>query len=272
MPQSACTNCGDCVSGCNVGAKNTTLMNYLPDAANHGAEIFTQAKVLWIEREGDKWRVHLEANGKDAARGPASITAEHVMLGAGAIGSTEILLRSPDKGLPMSKRLGHGFSGNGDALGFAYDSYFKAEKQGDVLTAQPIHAIGVGANDVAKEAYPGPCISGVIDIRDTKDVTKGLVIEEGVAPGIIGAALAPAFFFGEALADGFTRFGMDQVKPRLLDAKAMGEAFQADPASIGEWAYKGPLSRMQTYLVMSVDDSNGQLALEDDRITMGRRG
>ena len=48
VPQPACTNCGDCVSGCNVGAKNTTLMNYLPDAANHGADIFTQVKVLWI--------------------------------------------------------------------------------------------------------------------------------------------------------------------------------------------------------------------------------
>lgn len=268
VPQPACTNCGDCVSGCNVGAKNTTLMNYLPDAANHGADIFTQAKVLWIERDSDLWRVHLEANGKNAAHGPKSISADHVILGAGAIGSTEILLRSREKGLPLSNRLGEGFSGNGDALGFAYDSYFKAEKQGDVMTADPIYAIGVGANDVVQEAYPGPCITGVIDIRDTRDVTKGLVIEEGVAPGIIGMALAPAFFFGEALADSFTRFGMDQVKPRLLDAKAMGEAFQADPGSIGEWAYKGPMSRTQTYLVMSVDDSHGRLALEEDRIAI----
>ncbi len=268
VPQPACTNCGDCVSGCNVGAKNTTLMNYLPDAANHGAEIFTQAKVLWIERCGDNWRVHIEPNGKDAPKGPGSITADHVILGAGALGSTEILLRSRDKGLELSDRLGAGFSGNGDALGFAYDSYLKTEKEGDALTAKPLYAIGVGASDIAKDAYPGPCITGVIDMRGTEDPAKGLVIEEGVAPGILAAALAPAFFFGEALADGFTRFGMDQVKPRLMDAKAMGEALQTDPGNIAEWAYKGPMARTQTYLVMSVDDAGGQLALENDRLTI----
>ncbi|NQX95928.1 MAG: GMC family oxidoreductase, partial [Erythrobacter sp.] len=118
VPQPACTNCGDCVSGCNVGAKNTTLMNYLPDAANHGAQIFTQAKVQWVERDGDVWRVHVERNGEVGS--PVTITADHVILGAGAIGSTEILLRSREKGLSTSNRLGQGFSGNGDALGFAY--------------------------------------------------------------------------------------------------------------------------------------------------------
>ncbi len=268
VPQPACTNCGDCTSGCNVGAKNTTLMNYLPDAVNHGAEIFTQAKVLWVERDevNDKWCVHVEHNCEEGA--PITISADHVVLGAGAIGSTEILLRSREKGLPLSDRLGHGFSGNGDALGFAYDSYFKTQKDGDDITAGPIYAMGVGTNDVAADAYPGPCITGVIDMRDDEDPRKGLVIEEGVAPGILAAGLGPAFFFGEALADGFTRFGFDQVKPRLLDAKAMGEAVQTDPASIADWAYKGPMARTLTYLVMSVDDSGGELALEDDRITI----
>lgn len=268
VPQPACSNCGDCVSGCNVGAKNTTLMNYLPDAVKHGAEIFTEAKVLYVERDGEKWRVHVRHNVEDASEAPIIITADHVVLGAGTLGSTEILLRSREKGLSVSDRLGTGFSGNGDALGFAYDSYFKADKVEDEVHAEPFYAIGVGVNDVTEEAYPGPCITGVIDMRDNPDVTKGLVIEEGVAPGIIAAGLGPAFFFGEALADGFTRFGFDQVKPRLMDAKAMGEAVQTDPGTIAELAYQGPMARTLTYLVMSVDDSGGQLALEQDRLTI----
>ncbi len=268
VPQPACTNCGDCVSGCNVGAKNTTLMNYLPDAANHGAEIFTQAKVLWVERDGDVWRVHVKHNSADADSAPVSITADHVVLGAGTIGSTEILLRSREKGLSLSDHLGTRFSGNGDALGFAYDSYFKSKKDGDTITADPIYAMGIGTSDVSQEAYPGPCITGVIDMRDDEDPAKGLVIEDGVAPGILAGGLGPAFFFGEAIADGFTRFGFDQVKPRLLDAKAMGEAVQTDPGSISEWAYKGPMSRTLSYLVMSVDETAGSLALEEDRISI----
>ena len=268
VPQPACNNCGDCTSGCNVGAKNTTLMNYLPDAANHGAEIFTQAKVLWIERKGDVWNVHVEHNEEGSSAAPVTICADHVVLGAGTLGSTEILLRSREKGLSLSNRLGESFSGNGDALGFAYDSYYKSEKDGEDIKAEPIYALGVGTNDVSEQAYPGPCITGVIDMRNNADPTKGLVIEEGVAPGIIAAGLGPTFFFGEALADGFTRFGFEQVKPRLMDAKAMGEAVQTDPGSIAEWAYKGPMARTLTYLVMSVDDSGGQLALEDDRLTI----
>ncbi|MGH9894281.1 MAG: GMC family oxidoreductase N-terminal domain-containing protein, partial [bacterium] len=43
-----CIDCGDCVTGCNIRAKNTLYMNYLPIARNHGAEIFTQVRVGYI--------------------------------------------------------------------------------------------------------------------------------------------------------------------------------------------------------------------------------
>ena len=42
VPQPKCTGCGNCCAGCNVGAKNTLNLNYLPDAKAHGAEIFTE--------------------------------------------------------------------------------------------------------------------------------------------------------------------------------------------------------------------------------------
>ena len=44
VPQPKCTGCGNCCGGCNVGAKNTLNMNYLPDAKAHGAEIFTEVQ------------------------------------------------------------------------------------------------------------------------------------------------------------------------------------------------------------------------------------
>ncbi len=46
VPQSACNGCGNCLTGCNTGAKNTLAMNYLPDAVQRGAEIFTQVGIV----------------------------------------------------------------------------------------------------------------------------------------------------------------------------------------------------------------------------------
>src|SRR5690606_25058962 len=41
IAQPGCTLCGDCCAGCNVGAKNTVALTYLPDAVRHGAEVYT---------------------------------------------------------------------------------------------------------------------------------------------------------------------------------------------------------------------------------------
>ena len=58
VEQPACTLCGDCCSGCNVGAKNTVALTYLPDAKAHGAEIFTELTVSHVEKVDSHWRVH----------------------------------------------------------------------------------------------------------------------------------------------------------------------------------------------------------------------
>ena len=53
-----CVGCGDCVSGCNYSAKSTIIMNYLPDAKNHSAEIFTRARARHVEKTTSGWNVH----------------------------------------------------------------------------------------------------------------------------------------------------------------------------------------------------------------------
>ena len=57
VEQKKCNNCGDCVTGCNHHAKNTLIMNYLPDAVNNGAEIFCNIDVSYIEKKGNQWLI-----------------------------------------------------------------------------------------------------------------------------------------------------------------------------------------------------------------------
>ena len=61
-----------------------------------------------------------------------TLEADVVILAAGTLGSTEILLRSAAAGLPVSDRLGQRFSANGDIIAFGYG--------GD----QVVNAIGIG--------------------------------------------------------------------------------------------------------------------------------
>lgn len=274
--QAACTMCGDCCSGCNYGAKNTTLMNYLPDAHRHGAVIVTEASVLTVLPAQDGgWRVSVE--NKSAPEGTAAIelTAPTVVLGAGTLGSTEILLRSSQAGLAVSKaRLGKGFSGNGDVLAFGFDANWKqAKKAGD---RAPVYGIGAGTHVPTWDtpAYvPGPCITGVIkvDMEPGKPGNKGLVIEEGVAPGALAMAYSAAFFMEEALHGDLFRYPDAQM--RLMDIKEIGEAFQSG-GDLEAMAYDGPISRTQTFLLMSHDSSDGIIEYDQklDQVTVSWPG
>ncbi|HSD25656.1 MAG TPA: GMC family oxidoreductase N-terminal domain-containing protein, partial [Vicinamibacteria bacterium] len=183
VPQRACNGCGDCVSGCNHGAKNTVLMNYLPDARNHGARIFTCAEVRRVERRADRWVVHfrlLEA-GREVFDAPdLFVAADVVVLAAGSLGSTEILLRSRAHGLPLSSQLGKRFTGNGDFLAFGYNN------------DQLVNGIGFGHRSAeswkAEGRVPvGPCITGLADLRRRPALADGMVLEEGAIPGGVGA-------------------------------------------------------------------------------------
>lgn len=122
MLQRSCIDCGDCLTGCNVGAKNTLVTNYLPIARRNNTMMFTQTEVREVEKCDGFWRVRFlyfdrkEDGSHEEYEG--FVTTRILVLGAGSIGSSEILMRSQSECLDFSRQLGCNWTGNGDALGF----------------------------------------------------------------------------------------------------------------------------------------------------------
>ncbi|MEO6982308.1 MAG: GMC oxidoreductase, partial [Edaphobacter sp.] len=247
VEQHACTLCGDCCSGCNYGAKNTLIMNYLPDATNHGAEIYTRTAVRYVERVGERWVVHYQMldSGREAFDAPTlMVSADVVFVSAGTLGSTEILLRSRENGLAGSDVLGQRMTGNGDVLAFGYN--------GD----REIDGIGYGHRDPKTMKPVGPCITGVIDLREQTVLNDGMVIEEGSIPGALGGVLPGAFAAAAALGG---REEAPGVASSLRQAARAAESFVGGP-------YVGAVRNTQTYLVMTHDDGNGRMYLAKDEL------
>ena len=184
--QHACVQCGDCATGCNVGAKNSLDMNYLPLAWVQGAELFTQVEVEHVERVDGAYRVHYvhrPGPGHEEQRG--WLTSRVVILAAGTLGSTGILLRSQRRnGLALSSWVGRGFSANGNYLGFV-----------DYQLANPpvtTNTAGVGIAQGAPGVPVGAAIQGVIDFRrGERPLHRRVVVEDLAHPSahVQGVAL-----------------------------------------------------------------------------------
>ncbi|MDE3178210.1 MAG: GMC family oxidoreductase [Acidobacteriota bacterium] len=247
VDQRPCVCCGDCVTGCNYAAKNTLIMNYLPDAKNFGAEIYTETGVTWVEPEGSRWRIHYKVFGlgREKFNAPEmTVLADVLIVAAGALGSTEILLRSKAHGVSISTQAGERFTGNGDVLGFAYN------------TARTINGVGWGHHRPGEIPPVGPCITGMIDLREQPELNDGMVIEEGSPPGPI-AAFLPG---GLAVASGLV--GRKYVP---WSPEAIREGYEK-LASFVEGPYRGAVHRTQTFLVMTHDDGAGRMTLENDQL------
>jgi cholesterol oxidase len=120
-PRETCRLCGECDVGCNYGAKNTLDHTYLSLAAAAGADIRPLVEVEAIAPHAGGGYVvtftrRAEGTGGAMASERGTLRAGRVIVAAGALGSTLLLMRSR-KHLPrLSARLGAGFSGNGDFL------------------------------------------------------------------------------------------------------------------------------------------------------------
>jgi enediyne biosynthesis protein E9 len=118
-----CTNCNWMMSGCRFDAKRSLLLNYLPAALAHGAQIRPLHEVQRLSRTADGgYTVHYTVvDGEDyrVEVGRGAIDAKIVVLAAGA-GATPVILQRSEPSLgPMPYAVGRYFSGNGERLNTA---------------------------------------------------------------------------------------------------------------------------------------------------------
>jgi len=159
--QGTCVHLGNCDIGCDVNARNSLDLNYLASAQRDGAEIRPLHIVRRVHPIAGGYEVHAEEMSAGTLR-PDVLTASVVVLAAGSLGSTEILLRSREHGsLPnLSDRLGLGWSSNGDFLTPAFH-FFR-----DVRPTR------------------GPTVTAAIDLLDGEYQGKGIFVEDGGLPDI----------------------------------------------------------------------------------------
>jgi cholesterol oxidase len=246
--QASCTYCGECDVGCNYQAKNTLDLNYLYRAeSSYGAEIRTEHFVDRIvpvnEIGGDDpaasgehgYRVYFRNLAGSGAE--QSELARRVVVSAGSLGSTELLLRCRNVfgTLPrISSQLGRNLSGNGDFLGFVV---------GCQLPADPNF---------------GPVITQRIDFNMFKgfDSDRAFIIEDASYPA-----------FGAWFVEG--------AKPRILWLTSLRRTIRHWVArlrgrTLGPIGFafsdllKGDLSHHTCVLLcMGIDSSNGVMTLRD---------
>ena len=164
--QGTCVHCGNCYIGCPVGARNTLDLNYLARAEAHGAEVRPLHVVRSIAPEGNAYRIEFDRieNGR-LVRG--SVIAARVIVAAGSLGSTELLLRCRNqfKTLPnISGALGHRWSANGDFLTVSLQP----------AVVNPTH---------------GPSITAAVDFLDGSVGGNRFFVEDGGFPDFLRAVM-----------------------------------------------------------------------------------
>jgi cholesterol oxidase len=128
--RTGCIECGNCMIGCKIGAKNRLDVNYLYLAEQAGATVHPSTRVTAARPAGSGWLV--ETN-----RG--RFTARDVILAAGALGTQRLLHTMRDTGvLPgLSGRVGSLTRTNSEALLGAQASRVPAQpySQGVAITS-----------------------------------------------------------------------------------------------------------------------------------------
>ncbi|MFE7616813.1 GMC oxidoreductase [Streptomyces sp. NPDC057496] len=115
----ACTECGECMTGCRHGAKNTLNENYLHLAQQAGAVVHPMTSVVAVveDSRGGYAVKTLPTDNRKKGKG-RTFTARRVVVAAGTYGTQTLLHRMKDTGLlpRISPRLGELTRTNSEGL------------------------------------------------------------------------------------------------------------------------------------------------------------
>lgn len=232
VPQRKCTLCGDCVTGCNVGAKNTLTMNYLPLARQQGATIFTQVEVQSIHpSDRPEYRYRLQVlqravKGGKLQSSTVRVYTQLLILSAGVFGTVKLLLNAQQRGeMTFSTQLGQRFSGNADALAVSYNGQRR------------LNSIGYGRRGRTPWEV-GPTITAMADFRRVPG--RHHLVQDAAFPSPLVAATSRLF-----------------AAPNLwkVDGRIWRDWLRKDLAAKGD----GALNHSQVWLSMGYDAAAGEL-------------
>lgn len=174
-----CRLVGECDVGCNFGAKNSLDYTYLSAAARHGADLRTLSEVKSFRpRDGGGFEIDYVHHDPDAGtKSAVSLTADRLVLSAGTLGTTYLLLKNRGAFPGLSDRLGSHFCGNGDLLTFA------------------MRCTDGGKPATVNSDY-GPVITSAIRFGDSADADasdgRGFYIEDAGYPNFVSWMLTAA--------------------------------------------------------------------------------
>lgn len=116
--RTACTECGSCMTGCRVGAKNTLVKNYLHLAENAGVTVLPLTTVRAVRPSAEGYEVVTRRTGAKLRRKDTSIFTGQVVFAAGTYGTQKLLLAMKETGeLPeLSDQLGSVVRTNSEAV------------------------------------------------------------------------------------------------------------------------------------------------------------
>lgn len=228
--RTTCNRCGGCMVGCRFGAKNTMTKNYLYLAERAGARVAPMTTVKALRpAPGGGYLVDL---ARTDGRGPGAgktITADQVVLAAGALGTQRLLLAMQRDGqLPgLSDQLGRKFRTNSEALLAAYT---------DSMT-QTDHTYGVA---ITSSFFPEPG-THVEPVRYSKGANQLLLLQS-------------------LLVDGNT-----PGEPEVARWRRFVDEFRADPTAL----WKVPWVRRQSergFVVLVMQDSDNSFRLRLEKV------